>query len=78
MARTFFGEEFVGSTGLDSHRAFVVTYKIGEDIDLDYHYDNAEVTLNISLGDEFDGGDLYFGSMAKATRTVFSNFTCKF
>ena len=28
-------------------------------------------------GEEFDGGDLYFGTMAKANRTVFSNFTCK-
>ena len=28
-------------------------------------------------GDQFEGGDLYFGSMAKAHRTVFSNFTCK-
>ncbi len=28
-------------------------------------------------GDQFEGGDLYFGTMAKANRTVFSNFTCK-
>ena len=33
------------------------------------------MTLNISLGDQFEGGDLYFGTMAKSTRTVFSNFT---
>ncbi len=31
----------------------------------------------IFQGDQFEGGDLYFGTMAKANRTVFSNFTCK-
>ena len=50
LARTLFGDEYVGDTGLDSHKAFVVSYKIGQDVDLGYHYDNAEVTLNVSLG----------------------------
>lgn len=50
LARTLFGEEYVGTSGLDSHKAFIVSYKIGEDIDLGYHYDNAEITLNVSLG----------------------------
>ncbi|KAJ8312832.1 hypothetical protein KUTeg_010205 [Tegillarca granosa] len=48
---------------LDSHRAFVVKYKLSEDLDLGYHYDNAEVTLNVSLGKEFTGGALFFGDM---------------
>ena len=52
-----------GGDTLDSHKAFTVHYKIGEDIDLSYHYDNAEVTLNVSLGNEFSGGELYFGDM---------------
>lgn len=93
LARVLYGDEYLGDTGLDSHKAFVVSYKIGEDIDLGYHYDNAEITLNVSLGidsfeidlfmfillqgNEFTGGDLFFGTMAKAHRTVFSNFTCK-
>lgn len=34
-----------GGDTLDSHKAFVVTYKDGVDIDLSYHYDNAEVRL---------------------------------
>lgn len=34
-----------GGDSLDSHKAFVVTYKDGADIDLSYHYDNAEVKL---------------------------------
>ncbi len=52
--------EWCGDT-LDSHKAFVVTYKIGEDLDLSYHYDNAEVTLNVSLGREFSEGSLKDG-----------------
>ncbi|XP_071945906.1 2-oxoglutarate and iron-dependent oxygenase domain-containing protein 2-like isoform X2 [Antedon mediterranea] len=52
-----------GGDLLDSHKAFVVKYKIGEDLDLNYHYDNAEVTLNISLTSDFTEGSLYFGGM---------------
>ena len=37
-----------GGGSLDSHKAFVVTYKEGADVDLGYHYDNAEVRLNKS------------------------------
>lgn len=52
-----------GGSCLDSHKAFVVKYSIGEDLDLSYHYDNAEVTLNVSLGKEFTEGNLFFGDM---------------
>ncbi|XP_053374927.1 2-oxoglutarate and iron-dependent oxygenase domain-containing protein 2-like [Mercenaria mercenaria] len=54
-----------GGGELDSHKVFVVQYKVGEDIDLDCHYDNAEVTLNIALSpkDSYAGGNLYFGAM---------------
>uniref|UniRef100_A0A3Q2YPA6 2-oxoglutarate and iron-dependent oxygenase domain containing 2 n=1 Tax=Hippocampus comes TaxID=109280 RepID=A0A3Q2YPA6_HIPCM len=52
-----------GGHCLDSHRAFVVKYDIKEDLDLSYHYDNAEVTLNVSLGRDFTEGNLYFGDM---------------
>ena len=41
---------------LDSHRAFIVTYKLNEDLDLNYHFDNAEVTSNVSLGKDFTEG----------------------
>lgn len=58
---------------LDSHRAFVVKYSIEDDVELSYHYDNAEVTLNVCLGAEFKGGDLYFGSMRKV-RALFRDF----
>ncbi|XP_069135987.1 2-oxoglutarate and iron-dependent oxygenase domain-containing protein 2-like [Argopecten irradians] len=52
-----------GGEHLDSHKAFIVQYKMGEDLDLNYHYDNAEVTLNVSLGKSYTGGSLYFGNM---------------
>lgn len=52
-----------GGGDLDSHKAFVVKYKMGEDLDLNFHYDNAEITINIALGKDFTGGDLYFGDM---------------
>ncbi|KAM6930653.1 2-oxoglutarate and iron-dependent oxygenase domain-containing protein 2 [Xenentodon cancila] len=52
-----------GGRILDSHKAFVVKYDMNEDLDLSYHYDNAEVTLNVSLGKDFTEGNLYFGDM---------------
>ncbi|XP_078106500.1 2-oxoglutarate and iron-dependent oxygenase domain-containing protein 2 isoform X3 [Sander vitreus] len=52
-----------GGRGLDSHKAFVVKYDMNEDLELSYHYDNAEVTLNVSLGKDFTEGNLYFGDM---------------
>lgn len=52
-----------GGRCLDSHKAFAVKYDMEEDLDLSYHYDNAEVTLNVSLGREFTQGNLYFGDM---------------
>lgn len=55
-----------GGGDLDSHKAFIVQYKLSEDTDLSYHYDNAEVTLNVCLGAEFTGGNLYFGGMRNA------------
>lgn len=51
--------------GLDSHKAFTVQYKETEDVDLAQHYDNAEVTLNVCLGKDFEDGSLYFGGMRK-------------
>lgn len=53
-----------GGDSLDSHRAFIVIYKTEHDVDLDYHFDNAELTLNVSLNQNFEGGSVYFGNMA--------------
>ncbi|XP_048467176.1 2-oxoglutarate and iron-dependent oxygenase domain-containing protein 2 isoform X1 [Rhincodon typus] len=52
-----------GGCWLDSHKAFVVKYAVNQDRDLSFHYDNAEVTLNVSLGKDFSEGNLYFGDM---------------
>lgn len=55
-----------GGGRLDSHRAFVVKYALGQDRELGCHYDNAELTLNVALGKDFTGGALYFGELAEA------------
>ncbi|CAM5101178.1 unnamed protein product [Natator depressus] len=59
-----------GGGSLDSHKAFVVKYSLHEDLDLSSHYDNAEVTLNVSLGKEFTEGNLYFGDLRQAPTPV--------
>ncbi|XP_043963906.1 2-oxoglutarate and iron-dependent oxygenase domain-containing protein 2 isoform X1 [Gambusia affinis] len=56
-----------GGCCLDSHKAFVVKYAMNEDLDLSYHYDNAEVTLNVSLGKEFKDGNIFFGDMRQVS-----------
>ena len=65
-----------GGCCLDSHKAFVVKYDMREDLDLSYHYDNAEVTLNISLGKDFTGGNLYFGDMNHVRIIAACNIYC--
>ncbi|XP_060238341.1 2-oxoglutarate and iron-dependent oxygenase domain-containing protein 2 isoform X2 [Meriones unguiculatus] len=55
-----------GGGHLDSHRAFVVKYALGQDLELGCHYDNAELTLNVALGKAFTGGALYFGALFQA------------
>ena len=62
--------------GLDSHKAFIVRYALGEDLDLSYHFDNAEVTLNVSLDKKFTGGDLYFGKMKHVRQYLHTRGDC--
>lgn len=55
----------LGFTDLNTHRAFIVHYKADDDDEefdrgLDYHFDNAELTLNISLSATHEGGELVF------------------
>jgi len=52
----------IGDT-LNSQHGFIVSYQIGKDTKLDFHVDDSEVTLNISLGKTFEGGGLYFGGV---------------
>ena len=49
-----------GGDTLDGHHAFTVEYQEDGDVSLGFHDDDSEVTLNVCLGDEFVGGDVYF------------------
>ena len=52
-----------GAGSIDHHRSFLVRYDAATDreLDLAYHYDDAEITLNVNLGGAFEGGELLFG-----------------
>ena len=56
-----------GGGQLDSQRAFTVTYRMQQDKNLDYHFDDSEITLNVCLGKNFEDGALYFGNMRTDT-----------
>jgi hypothetical protein len=48
---------------LDRHHTFLVRYKPGEDLGLDVHTDDSDVTFNVCLGREFTGSGLVFCGM---------------
>ncbi|KAK9051080.1 hypothetical protein SSX86_027706 [Deinandra increscens subsp. villosa] len=48
---------------LDSQHGYVVQYGIDRDVEAGFHMDDSEVTLNVCLGKEFTGGELFFGGM---------------
>eukprot|EP00249_Psilotum_nudum_P010120 c22344_g1_i2 orf=239-1309(+) len=58
MASVLFTE--VGGSSLDTHHGFVVEYSMDRDLELGFHVDDSEVTLNVCLGREFNGGELFF------------------
>ncbi|CAN8269121.1 unnamed protein product [Cochlearia groenlandica] len=58
ISKVFFND--VGGGTLDSHHGFVVEYGKDRDVDLGFHVDDSEVTLNVCLGKEFVGGELFF------------------
>ena len=45
---------------LTSHHAFVVSYALGKDLELGFHVDASDITLNVCLGTQFTGGELFF------------------
>jgi len=63
LANRLFRPEFAKKYGLDSHHGFLVEYEPGKDTNLDFHRDDSEITLNLCLGRQFQGGDLYFGGV---------------
>ncbi|RAL40219.1 unnamed protein product [Cuscuta campestris] len=58
ISTVFFPE--VGGSTLDTHHGFVVEYGMDRDVDLGFHVDDSEVTLNVCLGKQFSGGELFF------------------
>ncbi|KAM1190341.1 hypothetical protein ACFX13_011227 [Malus domestica] len=58
LSKFFFPE--VGGSTLDTHHGFVVEYGSDRDVELGFHVDDSEVTLNVCLGKQFSGGDLFF------------------
>lgn len=58
MSTIFFPE--VGGATLDSHHGYVVEYGTNRDDHLGLHMDDSEVTLNVCLGEQFSGGELFF------------------
>ena len=63
-----------GGDTLDSHHAFIVSYKQGEDTELDFHYDSSEVTINVCLGRIFTGGQVYFKGLLDQPLTYSENY----
>jgi len=44
--------------GFDGHHSFMVQYKAGQDLGLDMHTDDSDVTFNVCLGRNFSGASL--------------------
>lgn len=63
-----------GGNSIDHHHSFVVEYKIGNDLNLDMHIDDSEITFNVNLFDQFTGAGLTFCGLYVELRK-FSFFT---
>ena len=59
---------------LDSHKAFVVKYALDEDTELSSHFDNSEITLNVALSENYEGGELVFNDVNPGTGSIRSRF----
>ena len=51
---------WVSSRDCDDTYGFVVRYMLDGDLELSEHFDTSNVTLNLCLGKEFEGGQLCF------------------
>merc|ERR1712019_69801 len=56
----------VGSSW-DGNHCFIVRYREGEDLGLDMHTDDSDVTFNICLGLDFEGAGLQFCGLMGAS-----------
>jgi len=61
----------------DSHHCFIVRYREDEDLGLDMHTDDSDVTFNICLGLEFAGAGLQFCGQLGSPDHRQHNFTYK-
>ena len=57
---------------MDSHKAFIVKYALDEDTELAEHFDNAEVTLNVAISQDYEGGELVFKNLSGNELIIFS------
>jgi len=56
-----------------AHHSFMVQYRPNEDLGLDMHTDDSDVTFNVCLGDEFEASGLTFcGGVGKSDHRQFS------
>ncbi|XP_059154176.1 2-oxoglutarate and iron-dependent oxygenase domain-containing protein 2-like isoform X1 [Physella acuta] len=51
---------------IDSYRAFIVKYEAHGDRELSLHFDNSEITANISINEDYEGGQLQVRKMSTA------------
>ena len=68
VTREFPPEQAEG--GFTSHHSFMVKYKAGQDLGLDMHTDDSDVTVNVCLGKDFSGTA---NQMRKTETTVCPN-----
>jgi len=61
----------------DGHHCFIVRYREGEDLGLDMHTDDSDVTLNICLGLTFEGAGLQFCGLMGAPNHRRHTYTYK-
>lgn len=61
----------------EGHHCFIVRYRENEDLGLDMHTDDSDVTFNVCLGLEFDGAGLQFCGLMGAKNHRRHTYTYK-
>ena len=65
----------------DSHKAFVVHYNADDpdvgDVDLAPHFDNAEATINVSISEGHEDGEIVFNEFSPHGEAVIHRFGCQ-
>jgi len=60
ISKYLFPNHIKSEDSFKSNHSFLIKYKIGEDISLKEHIDQSDITLNVCLGKEFKGSEVYF------------------